>query len=167
MSLLPRRSLIRHGVERRSRLSAIAVALPRLRPPKVQCPHYFGSGRKWKAHIGLQKVVHFAEGMIMAEEAAAELLTIKELSVHSRLSPATLHRLKRQGKLPYFQPSGPGGRLLFPTDAIEQCAAAVASEQTTQSATAREPRRHLSGRCPAWMQPTDTSQETSDNATEP
>jgi hypothetical protein len=100
----------------------------------------------------------------MAEEAAVKLLTIKELSVYSRLSSATLHRLKRQGKLLYFQPTGPGGRLLFPPDAIERCAAAVASEQNAPSAPAPESRQHLSGRCPDWMQPTDTSQETSDNA---
>ena len=101
----------------------------------------------------------------MAEKAADKLLTIKELSVYSRLSSATLHRLKRQGKLPYFQPAGPGGRLLFPPDAIERCAAAVVSEQITPSAPAAEPRRHLSGRCPAWMQSTDTQKETSDHAT--
>lgn len=94
-------------------------------------------------------------------------LDIKELKARTGLSVATLHRLKRQGKLPHFQPAGPGGRLLFPPDAIERCAAVVASSQPPPFAPAPEPRRHLSGRCPAWMQPTNTSQETSDNAPQP
>ena len=49
----------------------------------------------------------------------AQLVTIEELSEHSRLSIATIHRLKRAGKIPFFQPSGKGGRLLFPANAIE------------------------------------------------
>jgi hypothetical protein len=102
--------------------------------------------------------------MNMAEKAA-ELLTTKELSARSHLSAATLHRLKRQGKLPYFQPSGPGGRLLFPADAIERCAKAVDSEQFIPSGSIDESRRHLSGRRPAWMQLTQKPEETSDRAT--
>jgi predicted DNA-binding transcriptional regulator AlpA len=91
-------------------------------------------------------------------------LDIKELKARTGLSLATLHRLIRKGKLPHFQPAGPRGRLLFPPDAIERCAVAAASKPPPPSAPASEPRRHLSGRCPDWMQPTDTSQETSDNA---
>src|SRR5687768_6450886 len=48
------------------------------------------------------------------------LQTIHELSRHSRLSVSTLHRLKKAGRLTYFQPAGKGGRLLFPADAIER-----------------------------------------------
>lgn len=59
---------------------------------------------------------------------AAQLLTIEEFIAKSRLSVSTIHRLKRQGKIPYFQPAGKGGKLLFPPDAIE-CAAGLASGQ--------------------------------------
>ena len=95
----------------------------------------------------------------MAEKAAAKLLTIQELSINSRLSIATLHRLKRQGKLPFLQPAGKGGRLLFPPDAIERCAAADFSEQITLFTPAAKPPRQLSGPRPGWMQSTNSPKE--------
>ncbi len=52
----------------------------------------------------------------------SQLLTLKEFSDASKLSPATVHRLKRQGKISFFQPAGPRGKLLFPADAVEQAA---------------------------------------------
>ncbi len=85
----------------------------------------------------------------MADENA-QLVTIEELSRHSRLSIATIHRLKRAGKIPFFQPSGKGGRLLFPADAIER---SVATTTTTPSpVTRRKPPGRLSGPRPAWRQ---------------
>ena len=47
-------------------------------------------------------------------------LTASELSAQSGLSPSTIYRLKTAGKLPYYQPAGRGGAVLFPPDAIEQ-----------------------------------------------
>lgn len=49
-----------------------------------------------------------------------QLLTISELSRQSQLSTATIHRLKKAGRIPYYQPAGKGGRVLFPADAIER-----------------------------------------------
>lgn len=90
-------------------------------------------------------------------------LDINELSTRTGLSPATLHRLKDRGRIPYYQPSGKGGRLLFPPDAIERISAT--HEQSRSDSSETGPRKHLSGRCPAWMQTIDTPQETSTHAT--
>jgi excisionase family DNA binding protein len=82
--------------------------------------------------------------------AKSRYLTVEELSRESRLSVSTLHRLKRAGKIPYYQPSGKGGRLLFPPDAIEHAVQASSSEPNSTS-TDHVPQR-LAGPRPAWMQ---------------
>jgi hypothetical protein len=99
----------------------------------------------------------------MSHDAPARFLTIQQLSRNCGLSIATLHRLKRQGKLPFYQPAGKGGRLLFPPDAIERIS--VSHQQSSSDSSEAGPRKHLSGRCPAWMQTIDTPQETSTHAT--
>ena len=48
------------------------------------------------------------------------LCTIFELSQTSGLSTSTIRRLKDDNRIPYHQPSGKGGKLLFPPDAIER-----------------------------------------------
>jgi hypothetical protein len=80
-----------------------------------------------------------------------QLLTLKEFSDISKLSPATIHRLKRQGKIPFFQPSGPRGKLLFPADAVELAARATSDESSTTPTGTAARKPHLSGPCPAWM----------------
>jgi hypothetical protein len=70
------------------------------------------------------------------------LITIKALKNTSGLSFSTLRRLVRGRKIPFFQPSGKGGKLLFPPDAVE-CAALDAPSPNVS------PR--LAGRQPSWM----------------
>jgi excisionase family DNA binding protein len=84
-------------------------------------------------------------------ENDSRYLTIEELSQRSRLSVSTLHRLKKSGKIPYVQPAGKGGRLLFPADALERVALATASFGPEPPVEAQSPKR-LSGPLPAWMQ---------------
>ena len=83
--------------------------------------------------------------------AKPHLLTLREFSQRSQLSSATIHRLKRLGKIPFFQPSGPRGKLLFPADAVEQAAKAAFNDSFTTSPGTAETQAHLSGPCPAWM----------------
>ena len=78
-------------------------------------------------------------------------LTLEELCETSRLSAATVYRLKLAGKIPFFQPAGKGGRILFPADAIEQ-ACRVAADPTVKADSGAIPER-LSGPRPAWMRP--------------
>ena len=85
--------------------------------------------------------------------AQPQLLTLRELSQRSQLSSATLHRLKRQGKIPFYQPSGPRGKLLFPVDAVEQAAKAAFSNPSPTSPGTTTEKAHLSGPCPTWMNP--------------
>jgi hypothetical protein len=80
-----------------------------------------------------------------------QLLTLKEFSDFSKLSPATIHRLKRQGKIPFFQPSGPRGKLLFPANAVEQVANAASNDSFPASPDTAKTKAHLSGPCPVWM----------------
>jgi hypothetical protein len=93
---------------------------------------------------------------------SAPLLTIVELSRHSRLSIATIHRLKNDGRIRYFQPAGKGGRLLFPADAIEQSGSAVGEAAGAELSPAVDEAagagpspaagdQRLSGPRPAWM----------------
>jgi excisionase family DNA binding protein len=80
-------------------------------------------------------------------------LTVEELSRRSGLSTSTLHRLKKADKIPFFQPAGKGGRLLFPADAIEQAARLDQPESEYQRPSAAESPKRLSGQLPKWMQP--------------
>lgn len=87
-----------------------------------------------------------------SEGQLSQLLTIRELSTKCRLSVSTIHRLKTEGKIPFYQPAGKRGRLLFPPDAIER--AAEASYQPSPGPSHAEGHRHLSGPPPTWMRPT-------------
>ena len=79
-----------------------------------------------------------------------KLLGIKELSQRYGLSISTIRRLKDAGKIPFLQPAGKCGRLLFPADAIEQ--AARASEPPGAPIADAERPTRLSGRQPKWTQ---------------
>lgn len=78
-------------------------------------------------------------------------LDVRALSARTGLSVSTIHRLKKEKKIPYFQPGGPRGRILFPEDAIELgCHANVDGQKTISENSAEKSR--LSGPRPAWMQ---------------
>jgi len=46
-------------------------------------------------------------------------LTKQQLMARTGLSGPTIQRYKRAGKIPFFQPGGPGAKILFPVNAIE------------------------------------------------
>ena len=48
-----------------------------------------------------------------------KLLSLHELSLATGVSEKTIRRLVDRDAIPYFQPGGPGHRLLFPPDALE------------------------------------------------
>lgn len=81
---------------------------------------------------------------------------IRELSALTRLSVSTIHRLKNKGWIPFYQPSGKGGKLLFPPDAIERAARCKGGQPSTSPDVADEPPRRLSGPTPGWMQVMNT-----------
>jgi hypothetical protein len=70
-------------------------------------------------------------------------LTKREFVERSGLSPATVQRYVRDGRIPYFQPGGRGGKLLFPPDAIE---AAAGSSPAGPAPHADAPRTARDGR---------------------
>ncbi len=49
-----------------------------------------------------------------------QLLTIKQLAQQARVSVETIRRRVRDGKIPYYQPGGPGTAMRFPSDAFER-----------------------------------------------
>ncbi len=79
-------------------------------------------------------------------------LDINELVAITGLSEATIWRLKRAGKIPFFQPGGKGGRVKFPANAIE-----LASRPETPSPVRDDNENALSDRLPGpqpkWMSP--------------
>lgn len=72
-------------------------------------------------------------------------LHINELSQITGFSITQIRRLVAAKKIPFFQPGGKGGKLLFPENAIECC--------LTDSVTppADETDKPLPGRRPKWM----------------
>ena len=72
-----------------------------------------------------------------------QYLTIDELSKKTGLSVPTLRRLVRNKRIPCFQPAGKGGRLLFPSDALE-------SHNQIPVTQVKHPSERLSGRRPKW-----------------
>lgn len=79
-----------------------------------------------------------------------QLLTLKEFSKASRLSPATIHRLIKTGKLPCYQPGGKGGKLLFPINAIALVAASSTSVPNVSAVDRPVGGERLSGPTPKW-----------------
>jgi excisionase family DNA binding protein len=100
----------------------------------------------------------------MSDEAT-QFLTVKELCAKCRLSPASVYRLTRQRKIPFFQPAGKGGALRFPPDAIERATEATPQSNQPPDAHSNATKRHLSGRPPAWMQDANSQNAKMDNAT--
>jgi hypothetical protein len=77
-------------------------------------------------------------------------LDIDELSARTGMSLATINRLKRVGKIVFYQPAGKGGRVLFPPDAIER--AGSSPNGTPEPPAVDDTKKHLAGPRPAWMQ---------------
>lgn len=75
-------------------------------------------------------------------------VSISELAARTGLSHATIWRLKRGGKIPFFQPGGKNGRVLFPADAIER-----ALGGPPQATPDDAPPERLPGPQPSWMSP--------------
>lgn len=97
------------------------------------------------------------------EKAVRDYLSIRDLSAKCGLSFSTIYRLKEQGKIPFFQPAGKRGRLLFPPDAIERTAAAAAAHSSPPPSASNAGGR-LSGPRPAWMQSTNHGIKDSNDA---
>jgi len=74
------------------------------------------------------------------------------LAARTGLSLSTIHRLKRHGKIRFYQPGGKGTRILFPPNAIEQIkeSAEVGPEDILVGAP-MPIQKGLSGPRPTWM----------------
>ena len=81
-------------------------------------------------------------------------LTAPELSVRTGLSLSTIHRLKKRGNIPYFQPAGKGGSVLFPHDAIEHALDSSREFVPLPPTRNNGSNDRLYGPRPTWMKPT-------------
>ncbi len=79
-----------------------------------------------------------------------QLVDLKKICGVTQLSPSTIHRLKNAGKIPFYQPSGKGGKLLFPLNAIELAASAESAPSVPSDAEIAGSKR-LSGPAPKWL----------------
>lgn len=77
-----------------------------------------------------------------------ELMTINELAAISGLSVSTLRRFVRQRRIPFLQPAGKGGKILFPLNVISRLQADVSALHS-----ASPQRSSLAGRRPNWTKP--------------
>jgi excisionase family DNA binding protein len=75
-------------------------------------------------------------------------LTKRELAEKYKVSPATIERLKSQGKIEFFQPGGPGHLVRFPHDALERLAQAPAA--TSAIYLNSLPTKRQRGPAPQW-----------------
>ena len=76
-----------------------------------------------------------------------DYIDIDCLSQRSGLSKSTLRRLVKSERIPYLQPAGKGGKLLFPADALE-------SLRNDPSPLPPPPQPDtLPGRTPHWRKP--------------
>jgi hypothetical protein len=67
-------------------------------------------------------------------------------------------------QIPFYQPAGKGGKLLFPPDAIERAAQGTSSPAVEDPPGAAECPSRLSGPCPAWMKASTLSHENPHHA---
>ncbi|MEX1039831.1 MAG: helix-turn-helix domain-containing protein [Pirellulaceae bacterium] len=77
-----------------------------------------------------------------------QYLSPTELAAKSGLSLSTINRLKRERRIPYMQPTGPGGKALFPPDAMDQLM--HRPEPTSKEDFTTGPKM-LAGVKPAWQ----------------
>lgn len=78
-------------------------------------------------------------------------LDVDQLAAYTGLSTATIWRLKKAGKIPFFQPAGKNGRVVFPANAIELV---EQSERSSPQGSAKENEaERLPGPRPQWMSP--------------
>jgi excisionase family DNA binding protein len=99
---------------------------------------------------------HFREASQTAhssgESVPRRYLSYQELSGMAGLSVSTLRRLVKNGQLPFFQPGGPGTRIVFAADVLERLIQPTPrSAQESQKAFARTKAGTPPGPQPKWM----------------
>lgn len=81
------------------------------------------------------------------------LLDLEQFCRRVSLSASTVRRLVKAGRIPFFQPAGKGGKLLFPSDALQQAGLSKASPPSAPPPSVR------SGRQPGWMKSSHASRK--------
>src|SRR5262245_4262053 len=80
-----------------------------------------------------------------------ELIDTRELNRRTGLSTSTIRRYRELGILEAIQPGGPGRRLLFRSDAVEQAASIFDNLSSLDQPSAFVASRSLNGPQPRWM----------------
>lgn len=76
-----------------------------------------------------------------------DYLNIEELVQKTGFPASTIWTLKRQGRIPYLQPTGPRGKVLFPPDALDNL---VYRPDPADAAKQPSEPKLLSGKEPHW-----------------
>jgi len=99
------------------------------------------------------------ESSVRGSQDKRSYLSVDELATCTGLSKATIWRLKRAGKIPFFQPAGKCGRVTFPVDAIE-CAGHAEPSRPEFDAGEASPIERLPGPQPGWMPQTTPKRQS-------
>jgi hypothetical protein len=90
----------------------------------------------------------------MLPEDKHHYLTAVQLAATAGVSVSTIWRLKKAGKIPFFQPGGEDCSVKFPPDAFEQQRArkTPTAQDTDQGShqQIKAEKNHLPGRRPIW-----------------
>ncbi|WP_410050395.1 helix-turn-helix domain-containing protein [Blastopirellula sp. J2-11] len=71
---------------------------------------------------------------------STRLFSIQELSARSGVPIVTLRRWAKAGRIPFFQPSGKNGRLLFSADAIQASIHSIPTSVRSAPRVGRRPK---------------------------
>lgn len=93
-----------------------------------------------------------------------QFLTAQELSARTGFPVSTIWTLKLQGRIPYLQPTGWKGKVLFPPDALEHL---VFRPDPADVAKPHSEPKLLSGKEPKWKKLKKQSQYGANNAQTP
>ena len=81
--------------------------------------------------------------------SAPAYLDAHALAAHTGFSKSTIERLRRRGRIPFFQPGGPGTKVMYPRNAIEHLGYVETAEMSSSLGQAQIPHR---GPKPKWQQ---------------
>lgn len=88
--------------------------------------------------------------MATSTETTSQYLTADSFCQLAGISRSTLGRWKQLGLIPYVQPAGKRGRLLFPANALEACQKLQSIPATRPLESAGSQPSKLRGRRPKW-----------------
>ena len=96
------------------------------------------------------RMTRLTYGKMADSQDKMSYLDINQMVARTGLSRATIWRLKKDGKIPFYQPGGKNGRVTFPSDALERSGQSETPAISQVTADKSSPET-LPGPRPQWM----------------